>query len=235
MFKGGTALRLIHQLDRYSEDLDFNHPDKREKIINTAETCADNIYNYGIPAEIRELRWGTTGVSFSLSYQGPLFQERTLSSKPDELVSEGIWKGVRLSSKGKIRIDVSTREEDYESELSLIKVDYPDINDFWVRSLTIEELAAEKIRALLTRGKPRDLFDVWYLYEHGVVPDKNTIDKKLSIYEEHMELEDTLMEIEDDWESDLSVLLRQTPPFEKVTSDLNEFLQDLPSHPRTTF
>lgn len=208
VFKGGTALRLIHGLDRYSEDLDFNHPDRREEIIDTAESCTKNVRRYGIQTELRDLRWGTTGLSYSLSFQDPLYKQDSLSSK------------------GKIRVDISTREEDYESEFALIKVEYPDINDFWVKTLTLEELAAEKIRALRTRGKPRDLFDVWYLYEHGVVPEKKLIEKKMSIYskEDTADIDETLTKIKDNWESDLSVLLRQIPPLERIIEDLNDFL-----------
>lgn len=32
-----------------------------------------------------------------------------------------------------------------------------------VTVLTLEHLMAEKVRALLVRGKPRDLYDVWLL------------------------------------------------------------------------
>ena len=41
---------------------------------------------------------------------------------------------------------------------------------------------AEKIRALLVRGKPRDLYDIWLLRQ-GVSPDAALIARKLALYE----------------------------------------------------
>lgn len=93
-----------------------------------------------------------------------------------------------------------------------------------MQTLTLEELAAEKVRVLRTRAKPRDLFDIWYLHKHGHFPEEKKIKKKMSLYPEGETLDDPLSEVKKDWESDLSVLLRQTPPLEKVIDDLSGLL-----------
>lgn len=45
----------------------------------------------------------------------------------------------------------------------LVPFDYPISPYPLVVHLSKEELLAEKIRALFVRGKPRDLFDLWFL------------------------------------------------------------------------
>lgn len=46
----------------------------------------------------------------------------------------------------------------------------------------LDERLAEKIRALLVRGKPRDLYDIWLLLRQGVLPDAALIARKLALY-----------------------------------------------------
>jgi len=95
IFKGGTALRVVHRGNRYSEDLDFNGP-------------AD------MPA--LQKSWGE---------------------------------------------EVSTRRV-------LVTPEYDNLRPFVVIVLSAEHLFAEKVRALLVRGKPRDLYDLWLLHAQGV-------------------------------------------------------------------
>ncbi|MCK4717990.1 MAG: nucleotidyl transferase AbiEii/AbiGii toxin family protein [Thermoplasmata archaeon] len=211
VFKGGTALRHVHGLDRYSEDLDFNHPEDRETIISLTKKAAKRLERYGIRAGNRDLRWSTTGLGFSLSFQGPLYR----GASP---------------SKGKIRVDISTREEDAPSENALVRTDYADVKGFWVRVLTQEELAAEKFRALVIRGKPRDLFDLWYLYRHGMTPDKKTVEKKLALYSmdlAKMNTEEILEKATAQWEQDISILLRQKPPLDVVMEDIKGLFNEI--------
>jgi len=68
------------------------------------------------------------------------------------------------TQKASIRIDVSFREKPIIREKTvLIPFDYPISPYPLVMHLGKEEIMAEKIRTILTREKPRDLFDVWFL------------------------------------------------------------------------
>ena len=49
-----------------------------------------------------------------------------------------------------------------------------------VLTMSINEIVAEKMRALLQRKKPRDVFDVWFLiHEKEIKLDKRLLRKKL--------------------------------------------------------
>ena len=78
---------------------------------------------------------------------------------------------------------------------------------------------AEKVRALLVRGKPRDLYDIWLLLRQGVSPDAALIARKLALYGitwSREALEDALARARADWERDLRPLLPQFVACEDV-------------------
>lgn len=78
--------------------------------------------------------------------------------------------------------------------------------------LTPEHLLAEKVRALLVRAKPRDLYDVWLLLSQGVTLDLALVQRKLALYELPLTaaaLEPALARAVADWERDLRPLLPQ--------------------------
>ena len=80
-----------------------------------------------------------------------------------------------------------------------------------------EHLMAEKIRALLVRGKPRDLYDIWLLLNQGVQLDDALIERKLALYEmgwDRDALAEALDRVRADWERDLRHLLPQFVPYE---------------------
>ena len=53
------------------------------------------------------------------------------------------------------------------------------LGSFELRVLRVDELLAEKVRAVMTRDKPRDVYDVWLLLRNGVKLDKGLVEKKL--------------------------------------------------------
>jgi len=89
------------------------------------------------------------GYSFDISFRGPLYDGRD-------------------RSKGKVRVAVNQRSEEVETDRELVNSPYDDVRPFVVTALALEHLLAEKLRALLVRGKPRDLYDVWLLLRRGV-------------------------------------------------------------------
>ena len=89
-------------------------------------------------------------------------------------------------------------------------------------------MLAEKVRALLVRGKPRDLYDIWLLLRQGVEPDAALIERKLALYEMAWErdvLEAALQQVRADWERDLRPLLPQFVPYENVRQDVAVLLR----------
>jgi predicted nucleotidyltransferase component of viral defense system len=198
IFKGGTALRLVYQSNRYSEDLDFNGPDDADTLRHLWRDVVANLRDFGIQAEVRKEWESGVGYSFDVSYQGPLYDGRD-------------------RSKGKMRVDVNRRPEPVETRRELVTSEYDDVRPFVVTVLTLEHLMAEKVRALLVRGKPRDLYDVWLLLSQGVSPDQALIERKLALYEMAFSveaLEEALTHVQADWERDLRPLLPQFVAYE---------------------
>mgnify|MGYP001610476976 FL=1 len=46
---------------------------------------------------------------------------------------------------------------------------------------SLEEILAEKIRALIMRGQGRDVFDLWFLLDRGIKLDKRLIQQKFNL------------------------------------------------------
>ena len=201
-FKGGTALRLVYRGARYSEDLDFNATASEEPVAATPRIAGlRNLWqaviadarDFGVEAEMRNVWQGVAGFSFDVSYQGPLYDGRD-------------------RSKGKVRVDVSLRDEPSITRRELVRSEYDDVRPFVVSVLAPEHLLAEKVRALLVRAMPRDLYDVWLMVEQGVPLDADLIEQKLKLYEMTLTqpvVEAALSRAQTDWERDLRPLLGQ--------------------------
>jgi predicted nucleotidyltransferase component of viral defense system len=211
-FKGGTALRVVYHGNRYSEDLDFNGPADVEALKKLWQAVLDGLGDFGIAAELRAAWQSEAGYSFDVSYgcalsnhyQGPLYDGRD-------------------RTKGKVRVDISLRQERVETRRELVSSEYDDIRPFVVSVLSPEHLLAEKVRALLMRAKPRDLYDIWLLTMQGVRPDLGLIAGKLALYEIEFTssaLEAALSQAQADWERDLRPLLPQYLRWEDVAEKL---------------
>ncbi len=210
VFKGGTALRVVYGGNRYSEDLDFNASEEPAPLQALWEKVIRRLADFGLMAEMRNAWASDVGYSFDISFQGPLYdgQDR---------------------SKGKIRIDINRRPEEVESRRELVTCEYDDVRPFVVTVLTPEHLLAEKVRALLVRRKPRDLYDIWLLSRRGVRAETALIRRKLSLYGLNWQwdaFEEALTQAGLDWEHDLRPLLPQFVTFEMVRQEVLQALQD---------
>jgi predicted nucleotidyltransferase component of viral defense system len=202
IFKGGTALRLVYRGARYSEDLDFSAITSEEPVAASRriaelrglwQAVMADLRDFGAAAEIRNFWEGEIGFSFDMSYQGPLYDGRD-------------------RSKGKVRIDVSLRDEPSVTRRELMRSEYDDVRPFVVTVLSPEHLLAEKVRALLVRAKPRDLYDIWLLVAQGIELDAGLIEQKLKLYQMSLTpavVEAALAQARTDWERDLRPLLGQ--------------------------
>ena len=104
--------------------------------------------------------WQTgVGYSVDLSYRGPLYDGRD-------------------RTKGKVRLDANLRPEAIDTQPVLISSEYDDIRPFVLSVISREHFMAEKVGALVVRGKPRDLY-VWLLVNQGVTASDALIQTKL--------------------------------------------------------
>lgn len=202
IFKGGTALRLVYRGARYSEDLDFSAlisgepvaaPVRIAELRGLWQAVVADLRDFGAEGELRNVWEGEVGFSFDVSYEGPLYDGRD-------------------RSKGKVRVDVSLRGEPAATRRELVRSEYDDVRPFVITVLSPEHLLAEKVRALLVRAKPRDLYDVWLMAEQDVSLDVDLIRQKLKLYDLTLTLpvvDAALARARVDWERDLRPLLGQ--------------------------
>jgi predicted nucleotidyltransferase component of viral defense system len=208
IFKGGTALRIAYHGGRFSEDLDFNAPADRAALRQLWAGILDDLGRYGIGAERREVWQGADGYSFDVSYRGPLYDGRD-------------------RTKGKVRVDLSLRGEVVDTARELITPEYDDVRPFVATVLAPAHMVAEKVRALLVRGKPRDAYDLWLMRGKGWPLDQQLVERKLALYDltwSPERLEATLTQVARDWDRDLRPLLPQLPAFENVRQEVTAFL-----------
>jgi len=165
-FKGGTAIRFLFNSFRFSEDLDFTcvgesgeiKDNLRDEILPKVESES------GFKVLIKdEKSFGEVGIGFRLVFQ------------PNQLISQPLG----------IRLDFSFREKPLEPEVSAISVfDYPITPFPLISHLSKKEILSEKIRAVLARNAPRDLFDLWFLLKQGTSLEWNFVVEKMKYYPE---------------------------------------------------
>ena len=222
VFKGGTALRKIHFPDyRLSEDLDFTFTgnDFNQKDIDTQfdETIKWIQNESRISISIQDKTIHQTGnYSFNLFYTGPLG-----------------GKGANKS----IKVDIATDEILLTAPEELpVNNKYTDLEDkFCIFSYTIEEIIAEKMRSLMQRTTPRDIYDLWYLFEEENCNVKDYINtfnekaklKKLNPPEFTAKVEQKKEIFRKQWNSSLVNQVKVVPDFEKVWRLLNKHWRTL--------
>ncbi len=169
-FKGGTALRLVYNSPRFSEDLDFDSPlaDVAE-IENAIISALAEAERDGIKTELEETKQ-TTGGYLSI---------------------------MRFSALGHIvpiRIEISFRDRTKEGAAANITSDlFPD---YAIMQLDQKQLVQGKLKALFDRRKPRDLYDFYFLLRHNMLPDekKEILEQTRTILEAYTQSFDGLKE-----------------------------------------
>jgi len=206
VFKGGTVLYKLFSLNRFSEDLDFTSDSSKIDINKLFKKIINKLNNIGIKARIKEIEDYRNQKNIKLRLNGPLF--------------DGNIKTISL-----IRINISLKEKPiYDPEQKMIFSQYPDITSFDVFSMPLNEMFAEKIRAVMTREKVRDVYDIWFLLKKGVKVKTSDINRKLKLYKEifnEKKLIDKINEMEKLWEQDLKgLIIGELPNFDIIRKEI---------------
>ena len=157
-FKGDTAIRLLLYGTRFSEDLDFTVNMSHDEFKKFIE---------GIFAEFIRLNEGIV-IKPKKSITGLVYVIRAKVSYHKAPIF--------------IRLDFSLREKVLLPKSYIMETQYPVVFTNFVYSMDKGELLAEKIRALLTRNKPRDLYDLWFLLQLGAQFNNELVQYKLKYY-----------------------------------------------------
>lgn len=130
-FKGGTALHLVFNMDRYSEDLDFSlsTPVPPRIILNT----------------IRKILKDENITDFAIKKKTVLVEIRQ-QFRPQNF---------------RVKLEINT-EDIVPSELKTLYSEYVP-TQFTMQIMRTDYLIAQKVRALIQRGKGRDLYDLWFI------------------------------------------------------------------------
>ena len=210
VFKGGTCLRLLHNSPRFSEDLDFTSLETKD-VKPIFKNALDKLKLIGLDGKLNKEKKSKFAVSYRMRYKGPLYTGKPISM-------------------GSIRLEVSLRDMLLDPELLTIPSTYPDTPPFLASCMPVEEILAEKIRALLKRSKPRDIFDAWFLINKGVKVDLDLINKKIRLQGLKFDLKRLETQIEskrNDWERYLPSLITSTPNFDGVKDNLMRKLEEI--------
>lgn len=164
-FKGGTAIRFLLNSFRFSEDLDFTSILSQDEVEKTLA----RVFSFFEKNASEKIAFKKEKVFEKFAKNSIRYKFLFLPKNSKQFLS--------------IKIDVSFREKPLSKDETVISsFDYPLSPYPLVVHLSFEEIFAEKIRALLTRTKPRDLFDVWFLLTKKVNLNEKMINKKLGFY-----------------------------------------------------
>jgi predicted nucleotidyltransferase component of viral defense system len=93
--------------------------------------------------------------------------------------------------------------------------------------LAKEEILAEKIRAILTREQPRDLYDAYHLLSKGVEVDRELFQDKLDYYDLVFEPDAVVaaaQTLKTHWVALDALTYSSLPPFDVAVSSLENAL-----------
>ena len=200
IFKGGTALAKIYKFERFSEDLDFSEIETMNIDLLMKKVISD-LSKFGLEAELFKMKEPFNSVLITLRIKGPLYDGRALT----------------LAS---IRIDINKKSkielEFFHAEVTSI---YSEIPRFDVLVMQEKEILSEKIRAIITRNKARDLFDAFALMKKGVKIDNKLVAKKLvynNLKFSKKQFSEAINNKQRIWIQELKPLLNNVPEFNLV-------------------
>ncbi len=163
-FIGGTALRLLRQIDRFSEDLDFDCKNlSQEEFANLTDDVVRFLGRNGLPAVAKE-KESDALTAFRRTIQFPqLLYDLGLSPYREK--------------KFVLKIEAQDQGVDYPRELFTVSRD-----GFYFRipSPSDATLYAMKLSTILHRGKGRDFYDAMFLRSRSE-PDMNYLSQREGI------------------------------------------------------
>jgi hypothetical protein len=167
-FYGGTALRVLYGLDRYSEDLDFSllKPDPNFSLGGYGDALRREVASFGFEVVFENRKRNPRSAIESAFLKANTLQQLIV------IKDAGLWKPMHSGEVLKIKLEVDTDPPGgFATESRAVLLPVP----FAVRAYSLPDLFAGKLHAVLcrkwkTRVKGRDWYDlVWYAGHHPQV------------------------------------------------------------------
>lgn len=165
-FYGGSALRILYGLDRFSEDLDFTllRTNKNFNLLIYNQAIINELHGFGFNVELitktKNLQTNIESAFIKADTKKQFF----IIDAPNELTRQ-LHK--MHSIKIKMEVDINPPGK-FTEEIKTLLQPIP----FFVKTLSLPDLFAGKIHAILCRPwqkrvKGRDWYDfVWYMGRH---------------------------------------------------------------------
>lgn len=208
VFKGGTALKKIHFRDfRFSEDIDFTClEDVSEELYSLLDNKKENL-DFTVTNIKKETTVGNSK-KFTIKYNG-------FKNYPNN-----------------VRVDLSLREKVQIASKNLdVLHSYSKIPSFRIPAMSIEEIMAEKVRAVIYSGAPRHLYDLNYLFNKRISLNPELVRTKISLYNEDFSIEKFRKNMDGmakEWVKDLAPFLPQDPPsFDEVSNNALQKISEI--------
>jgi len=202
-FIGGTALRLIYNTQRFSEDLDFDNKNLNlDDWVKLGETIKRQLSLEGINIDVEKTRMNETIFHHNLRFMDLLFNYKISPHKNSVLL---------------IKTDSEDQGIEYEAEI--VSLNKFDVNCS-IKVMPRDIALSQKFRAFLDREMGRDLFDISSLAP-TTRPCYKYLDQALSI-KNSKELKEKVLER--CGELDIDSLVARAKPFLFREEDVNRII-----------
>lgn len=163
VFMGGTALRIVHNNTRFSEDLDFDNRGLSENDFKAVSKHIETeLEKEGYQIEMKNVMKGA--FHCHIRFPGLLFKEGLTGHKEQKIL---------------IQLDTEPQHFDYNPDMIILNR-FDVFTEIFVTPLPI--LLSQKLYAILNRKQPkgRDFFDTIFLLAQ-IKPDYRYIEQKTGI------------------------------------------------------
>jgi predicted nucleotidyltransferase component of viral defense system len=227
-FYGGTALRILHNLPRFSEDLDFSLLEQNPNfnLLPYEEAIIDTLKAFGFDVTIEIKEKNNSSAIASAFVKGNTIEHLININAPKDITDK-----IHRDQAVKIKLEVDTNPPlEFETQ-NLIRL---TPRPFSITAMTLPSLYAGKMHAILcrawsTRPKGRDWYDlVWYI-ANDVELDVKHLKSRLSQSCKYLEENDIKIpnELIKQTIKDLLLQRIETLDVVKAKSDVQPFIRDI--------
>ena len=227
-FYGGTALRILHDLPRFSEDLDFSllekNPEFNLKPYEDAVITTLKSFGFDVTIDLREK--DNKSAIASAFVKGNTIEHLININAPKDITSK-----IHRDQVVKIKLEVDTNPPlGFETENVIRLTPRPfSINAFTLPSLYAGKMHAILCRAWGSRPKGRDWYDmVWYI-ANDVELDVKHLKARLSQSCKYLEANDIKIPDEFTKQNIKDLLLQRIESLDvvKAKNDVQPFIKDM--------
>lgn len=213
VFQGGTSLRILHKLPRFSEDLDFMLlvPDSKFDWAPFLKILMETFAEYGLQPEM------VSKEQMDKRIRNAVIKDNSIVNQLDLSLGK---RDSRKTLKVKLEIDV---DPPAHSSDDFSYLDFPI--DFEVRHQDLASNFALKIHALLCREylKGRDWYDFSWYVAQGIFPNLPHLEAALNQFGPWAN--DEILAVNVEWLQNEMTKRIQSIDWDEAKKDVNRFLR----------